>query len=99
MNTIKGTYKNGQIIMAEPADWPEGTEVLIEPIPQPEMLGIREEDWPDTPEGIAAWLRWYDSLEPLEFTPEEEADIAAWRQQVKEDTIAGMHQRIEGLFP
>jgi len=36
-------------------------------------------------------------LEPLEITPEEEADLAEWRQRVKEYTIANMHKGIEGL--
>jgi hypothetical protein len=40
---------------------------------------------------------WYDSLEPLEFTSDERTDLAAWRQKVKEYTIANMHKGIEGL--
>ncbi len=99
MQAIKGKYENGQIVLNEPADWPEGTEVVVEPVPQEETIGIREEDWPDTPEAIAEWLRWYDSLEPLEFTPEEEADLAAWRQKVKDYTIANMGKGIGEMFP
>jgi hypothetical protein len=34
----------------------------------------------------------------LLFTPEEEADIAAWRQRVKEFTIANMNKRIDEMF-
>ena len=37
-----------------------------------------DKDWDNSPEGIAAWMKWYESLEPLIFTPEEEADTAAW---------------------
>ena len=33
-------------------------------------------DWADTPEAIEAWIRWYDLLEPLEFTA---AERAAWQ--------------------
>jgi hypothetical protein len=33
----------------------------------------------------------------MEFTPEEEADLGAWRQTVQEDTIAKMHEGIERL--
>ena len=35
MKSIKGTYQHGQIILGQPADWPEGTEVLVEPIMAP----------------------------------------------------------------
>ena len=83
MDVIKGVFRNGQIIFSAPADWPEGTEVLIEPIGHPEMFGMREEEWPATPEAAAAWLAWYDALEPLELTAEEEADIAAENQELR----------------
>ena len=36
---------------------------------------MREEDWPDSPEAIAEWLQWYDSLAPW-LSPEDEA---VWR--------------------
>jgi hypothetical protein len=98
MNAIKATWKNGQIVPDGKAEWPEGCRLLVEPIPAEQTFGLREEDWPDTPEAVADWLRWYDALEPLEFTPEEAADIAAWRQKVKEYTIANMDKDVQGLF-
>jgi hypothetical protein len=98
MNAVRATFKNGQIVPAEPIHWPDGTELLVEPLPREETLGVREEDWKTDPDAVADWLRWYNSLEPLEFTPEEKADIAAWRQKVKELSSAHMDKRIEGLF-
>jgi hypothetical protein len=61
-------------------------------------LGIREEDWSNTPEAIASWLKWYDSLEPFIFTPEEETELAEWRQKVKEYTIARSQKSVTELF-
>ena len=52
------------------------------------------EDWSNAPEAIADWLAWYDSLEPLVFTPEEEADLRDWRRRVKEYTIDRMNEGI-----
>jgi hypothetical protein len=75
MNAVKATFKNGQIIPAEPVAWPEGTELRVEPVAEADTGGLREEDWQTDPEAVADWLRWYASLEPLEFTPEEEAGI------------------------
>jgi hypothetical protein len=77
MNTLQGTIKNGQIILDTPANLPEGTRVEVLPIEvnQP-ALGMREEDWPTTPEGIAALLARMDELEPGWLAPEEDA---AWR--------------------
>jgi hypothetical protein len=53
---------------------------VLQPLQQNDSIGMREEDWSNIPEAIAEWLAWYDSLEPLEFTPQEEADTAAWHR-------------------
>ena len=65
MNAIKGTVKNGMIVPDQPVNWPEGRRVVIEPVPEIETFGISEEDWSDSPEAIADWLKWYASLEPF----------------------------------
>jgi hypothetical protein len=96
VNAIKAIVKDRRIALDVPDDWPEGTEVVIEPLTQ--SIGLREEDWPATPEAIADWMAWYESLEPLIFTPEEESELAAWRQKIKEYTIANMDRSIEGLW-
>jgi hypothetical protein len=84
MNTIKGVVRNGRIEVTAPADWPEGCEVVIEPVSGEPALGMREEDWPTTPEGIAALLKRWDEHEPLEMTPEEQAEWEAARRARKE---------------
>ena len=55
----------------------EGTRVEVLPIEarQP-AVAMREEEWPTTPEGIAALLTRMDTLEPAWLVPE---DDAAWR--------------------
>ncbi len=65
MNGLQGTTKNGQIILDAPATLPEGTRVEVLPIrvARP-TLGMREEDWPTTQEGIAASLARMDEVEP-----------------------------------
>ena len=84
MNAVKGTVKNGNIILDDPADLPAGCRVLIEPISVEETFGVREEEWEDTPGAIAAWIRWFDSLEPLQMTPQEEAEWQGARQAQKD---------------
>ncbi len=69
MNPIKGIVRNGNIVLDNPTDLPEGCRVLVEPMAEQDTFDIREEDWQDTPEVIADWLRWYDALEPLLLTP------------------------------
>jgi hypothetical protein len=102
MTTIKAIVRGGRLESAEPINLPDGTELHI-PVPsEPPTLGMRDEDWSDSPQAIEAWIRWYDSLEPLEFTPEERAAWAAARQLERQFELAQWDRRskrIEELFP
>ena len=33
MHAIKAIWKDGQILPSEPVDWPEGSELIVEPYP------------------------------------------------------------------
>jgi hypothetical protein len=101
VSAIKGVVKNGRIDVAAPADWPEGCEVVIEPVPTAPARGMREEDWPTTAEGVAALLSRWDRHEPLELTPEEEAEWEAARKAQREFELATFGKRAreaESLF-
>src|SRR5207248_3326768 len=77
MPLLTGTVKNGQIILDEAADLPEGTRVEVLPVQAARpALGMREEDWPTTPEGVAALLARMDQVEPGWLSPDDEA---AWK--------------------
>jgi|SRR5665213_713703 len=97
MHAIKATVKQGRLELSVPADWPDGTEVIVKPVLSEQMFGIREEDWPDTPDARAEWLRWYDSLEPLIFTPAEKEAWTASRQQQKDFELATSDRHTEKL--
>ncbi|HUY31265.1 MAG TPA: hypothetical protein VMV69_00685 [Pirellulales bacterium] len=84
MNAIQGTIKNGQIVLDDPAKLPEGTRVQVVPVDAARpTLGMREEDWPTTPEGIAALLARMDQAGPGWLSPE---DDAAWRAALRAQT-------------
>jgi hypothetical protein len=88
MDTITGTYQEGRIILDSPVDWPEGSRVGVVPPQAPApRLGLRESEWPDDARGRAEWLAWYDALEPLELTPQDEAEIAAAREAIRRATL------------
>ena len=77
MNALRGTIKNGQIILDVPDALPEGTRVEVLPINEARpRLGMREEDWPTTAEGIDALLERMEQVESVWLSPE---DDAAWR--------------------
>jgi hypothetical protein len=97
MTTIRAIVRNGRIEVDDPIDLPDGTELTI-PIPdQAESLGIRDEDWLDTPEAIDSWIRWYDSLEPVEFTSAERAAWDAARQAQKDYELSQWQQRSQRM--
>ena len=97
MTTIKAIIRNGRIEVDSPIDLPDGTELTI-PIPVlPPAPGSGAEDGSDTPEAIEAWIRWYDSLEPLSFTPEERAAWDAARLEQKQYELAQWEKRSQSL--
>jgi hypothetical protein len=81
MSAIKTTVKNRQVVVKVPEDWPVGCEVIVEPVPTETTIGMREEDWPTTPKGIAEPLARMDQIEPGWLSPEDEA---AWRAALRE---------------
>jgi len=84
MTTIKAVVRNGRLEVRDPINLPDGTELTI-PIPGPgQTHHVQEEGVPDSPEVIEEWIRWYDALEPLEFTPEERAAWDAARREQRE---------------
>ena len=99
--TLTGKIVNRAVALDVPDDWPDGTEVAVNRVEDEVTVGIREEDWPKTPEEIAEWLRWADTIQPLLFTPEEEAEIAADRRARRDYELATWderHRKIESLF-
>jgi hypothetical protein len=55
MSAIRGRYLNGTVVLESAAAWPDGTEVVVR-LPTAEAKGLRDNDWPNSPEGIAASL-------------------------------------------
>jgi hypothetical protein len=73
---------------------PEGTKLEI-PVP----TSTDEEDgWDNSPEGIAKWLAWADSLEPLIRTEKEEAEADEWLKACDRHEAAKQNRDIEDLF-
>ncbi len=97
MNAILSVVKNGRIEVDAPPDWPDGAAVRVE-------LGVNgqanyDDERPETPEEIEAWIRWFHSLEPIVMTPEEEAAWQAGRQAQKEfDNSPEQYRRIAEIF-
>jgi hypothetical protein len=84
MHAIRAIWVNGRILPSEPVDWPEGSELLVEPLAPPaEKIGMSEAEWRDDPDSIAAWIQAVESLEPLIWEKGEEEELDHWREQCR----------------
>ena len=80
MTTLKGIIQNWQVILLQPTDLPDGTEVEIVPLDHPGP----PDDGPVTPDEVARTLAAMERVQPFEMTDQERAMIVANRQACKE---------------
>jgi hypothetical protein len=98
VNAIKATWKDGQIVLDGPVDWPEGLRLLVEPESTRADSAGRREDGPMSPEEIAQTLAAMEKVEPFDMTAEEAAELEAWERKVEEYTVANLDKGIEDVF-
>ncbi len=90
MSRVLGTYRDGRIVLDSTVDWPDGARVAIVAPAEPEE--------PDSPEARAEWLARVDAVQPLELSPEDEAEIAAARAAVRQASLEAVRRQM-GLAP
>ena len=96
MNAIKAIWANGQILPSEPVDWPEGSELLVEPIvPNEAKIGLTEEEWRDDPESIAAWEAGVRSIERPEYSDQERTEMARYREEYRRYNLEAVRRQME----
>lgn len=96
MMSIKATWKGGRIVPNEPADWPEGCELVVEPLAAAESrIGLDESEWRDDPASRDDWDAWIQTIEPLEFSPEEEARFADFDAQMRRYNVESVRRQME----
>ena len=93
MSVIAGIVRNGVVVPSQALDVAEGTPAEIH-IAEEKSLGMREEDWPDTPEGREALDAEWGAMEPLILTDEEIAANEAWRQSQKAFNIEAVRKQM-----
>jgi hypothetical protein len=97
MKTIRTVWRNGQIVPTQTVDWPEGTALSVGPVGET-LVNDRDSDLlGDDPASIARRLAWFDSLEPLCFTPDDEAAWQAARRDRRDWEKSQFNDRAERL--
>jgi len=93
MSVIAGTVRNGVVVPNRSLEVADGTPAEIH-LGEREHLGMREEDWPDTPEGRAELDGEWAALEAVILTEEELAANEAWRQVMKKFNIDAVREQM-----
>ncbi len=93
VNTLRGIIHNGQVVLPQPTDLPEGTEVEVVPV----GLAWAADDETGTNDEINRTLAAMDAVEPFEITDQEREAIAADRQGRKEWEKAQFNEHAERL--
>jgi hypothetical protein len=70
---LRGTIRNGQVVLDAPAAWQDGTPVAVAPVTHADEL---PDDADGSPEAIARRLALMDRVQPW-MTPDE---LAAWER-------------------
>jgi hypothetical protein len=97
MNAIRATWTHGQIVPAEPVDWPEGAQLLVEPVPAGEKIGLAEEEWRDDPAAIADWEAWIETIEPMIWAEGELEEYERYREEVRRFNIEAVRKQMDQM--
>lgn len=95
MIAVHAKWKDGQVVVEEPVDWPEGCELEIRP-----MIGsgsgtdlVESND----PEIVARWIAEFQAIPPLQMTAAEEAEWQTARQAQREFELKTFSQRADQI--
>ena len=94
MTTLKGIIQHGQVVLPQPTDLPDGTEVEIVPVG---LTGSTDDEGPVTADEIARTLAAMERVQPFEMSDQERAAIEADRRARKEWEKARFNERADRL--
>jgi hypothetical protein len=96
MNAIKATWEGEKLVLAGPVDWPEGCEVVVEPVSAPaSKVGLDESQWRDDPASRADGDEWIRTIEPFDFTREEEAEFNQFATQMRQYNVEAVRRQMD----
>ena len=101
MTEVHATLLGGVLVPDTPLPLPDGTRFRVTTTLAEPLQTVTEDEQGDDPESIARWLAWYDALEPLILTPEDEERIRQARADQKAFELAHWEEhsrKLEKLF-
>ena len=95
MNAVKAMWTNGRIVPGEPVDWPDGSELVVEPVAMNgEKVGLDESEWRDNPTELAEWDSWLCTIEQRVLTDDERAAFAAYEQKARLHNLEAVRRQM-----
>ncbi len=91
MTSIRTIVHDRKIEVPAPDDVPDGTEVVVEVSPAREKIGLDDSEWDNSPEGIALWLAWLNTLEPISF-----AEPDAFDEEFRRFNVEAVRRQMDG---
>jgi hypothetical protein len=99
MSAVRATWKNGQVVLEGTPPWPEGRQlVIVEAVPT-DIEFMTEDEQGDDPESIQRWIDEFRAIPPLPMAAEEEAEMLAWRQKMKEYNLEAVRRQMAEDVP
>jgi hypothetical protein len=105
MREVKGMWKNGQVVLDGPVNWPDGSRLVVAEDLEAmssaaEKIGIDEADWRDDPQALADWDEWLKTIEPLEWTAGERTAFARFDEEFRRFNLEAVRKQMdEGSTP
>jgi hypothetical protein len=99
MNTVKATFLKGQIVPDGPVSWQEGCRLVVRPEVPDEIEFLTEAEQSDDPDELRRWIEELRACPPLPMTADQEAEMVAWRQKVKEFNLEAVRRQMEEGIP
>ena len=95
MNAIRATWKEGQVVVEEAVDWPEGCPLEVRPLAVNDSKNDDVES--NDPAVIARWIVEFERISPLEMTAEEAAAWQAARQVQRDFELKTFDERADQI--
>jgi hypothetical protein len=105
MNAVEATVQNRRIEAPAPDGWPDGTKVVIEIMPAPagnpldDVDFMTEDEQSDDPAAIKHWIAELNALPGITMSPEEEAEMHAWRKKEKDFNLEAARREMAKGIP
>ena len=105
MNAVEATVQNRRIEVPAPDNWPDGTKVMVDVTPvstgnrHDDVGFMTEDEQSDDPDAIERWIAELEVLPGITMTPEEEADMLAWRKKEKDFNLEAARREMEKRIP